>query len=207
MIRGASRLAFLSIAIVLLAGCAGSEATEFEGSYLPAEGIEESGTNGLVAGAEPTASGTPVSESLRIDPADGDAEFPPTNGCIIVRTDFSDDTAWAQVVGESQTLLDGQLLVEYTFVNDLDFEGMTADELSAVHEPANDLALSIFAIADAETSSDPDRSVRVVDIFRDRDDLRSVPEELSSVVVNLDLANMDWEDFVEGSRDGVFRGF
>ena len=65
-------------------------------------------------------------------------------------------------------------------------------------------------IADSTTVNSPDHPVLVVDLRGDmgKRPFRCVPSELWGVDNNLNIANMDWEDFA-GAVDegGVFRGF
>ena len=48
----------------------------------------------------------------------------------------------------------------------------------------------------------------VVDLFHGRPPFRVIVSELWAIENNLNLANMDWEEFAEAvGDDGIFRGF
>ena len=75
-------------------------------------------------------------------------------------------------------------------------------------------------IADSMSLSSPDHPILVVDLsdmflsiaefpeIAGRMPFRCIPSELWSVDNNLNIANMDWEDFAGAAgEDRVFRGF
>ncbi len=75
-------------------------------------------------------------------------------------------------------------------------------------------------IADSVTFASPEHPVLVVDLddkilsatefpeIAGRTPFRCIPSELWSVENNLNISNMDWEEFAsEVGDDGVFRGF
>lgn len=86
--------------------------------------------------------------------------------------------------------------------------------------PANSHGASVLFIADSVSLGSPDHPVLVVDLsdtflpvaefpeVAGRTPFRCIPSELWSVDNNLNIANMNWEDFVAAAGDdGVFRGF
>lgn len=205
MIRAAARVVAAAVVVALLAGCAGGDGVEYEGSYVPLKGIEESGPN--PEDGEPPLAEQPLSDPLRIGQADGEAELREVSGPIVVRTDFSDDEAWAEVVDQARSIIVDDWVADFSFINDRDFEGMTPEELRALHPSTvedNYLNYSFFAIADESTFRNADHDLLLVDTFLVHDDpLRCIPEKLGLVVENLELANVDWEEFLASSRNGV----
>ena len=86
--------------------------------------------------------------------------------------------------------------------------------------PASSDGASVLFIADSISLSSPDHPILVVDLsdtflsvaefpeIAGRTPFRCIPSELWSVDNNLNIANMDWEEFAGAAgEDGVFRGF
>lgn len=92
-------------------------------------------------------------------------------------------------------------------VNDSTWSGIEATAVLKAARQAGSEAAVLF-IADSQALSD-DFPILVMDLVDD--DLvpfRCVASELWSVDNNLNLANMDWEEFTEAAdAAGVFRGF
>ncbi len=64
----------------------------------------------------------------------------------------------------------------------------------------------VMFAADEITLSAPDHPALVIDLMERRDPFRCVTSELWAVDNNLNLANMDWEEFASAAEDGIFRG-
>lgn len=130
---------------------------------------------------------------------------------VLVRTWFGDDSAWESLVLEAQTPSDDDFLARVVVVNDPVFEGLGAEALRE-QQPGG---ATVSFLADETTLTRADHPVLAVWVLPSSDDapterspFRVAPFALWSVENNINLANMDWEDFtssVEG--DGVFRGF
>jgi hypothetical protein len=75
--------------------------------------------------------------------------------------------------------------------------------------PGDDPAAAVLFIADSTTLTAADHPILVVDLFDDGNPpFRCIPSELWSVDNNLNIANMDWEDFADTlDHSGIFRGF
>ena len=133
------------------------------------------------------------------------------NGSVLVRTWFGDDCAWERLVSRLRTPSEDGFLADVTFVDDPVFEGLSAESLQA--QQTNGPIVSF--IADEVTHTADDQPILAVWVLpRDADDgrpepkpFRVVPSELWSVENNINLANMDWEDFTRSlDEDGTFRG-
>lgn len=147
---------------------------------------------------------------------------------LLIRTDFSDDTAWHAIrtsvmavpselsagieamqamnaAAEVDTAGYGQPVA---FVNIVDDPENANRPMEEVMELANKNDTCLFLV-DAETISNSDHPVLVVDLSGQLGrTFRIVPSEVWSVASNLSIANMDWEDFADNvGPDGVFRGF
>jgi len=98
-------------------------------------------------------------------------------------------------------------VANFDIVDDCRFERAGWSALrSAV--PANDNGASVLFIADEAALDSPDGPVLVVNLNDyDVDPFRCIASELWGVENNLNISNMDWEEFAESTVDGVFRGF
>jgi hypothetical protein len=145
--------------------------------------------------------------------------LPERNCSLLVRTDFTSHDAWQQVAAAAtRENEDGfQALAEP--VSDPAFDRAGWETVKAA-VPANGHGASILFIVDTIALNSPDHPILVVDLsdtflsaaqfprIADRTPFRCIPSELWSVDNNLNLANMDWEEFTEAAgEDGVFRGF
>lgn len=134
------------------------------------------------------------------------------HACVLVRTWFGDDTAWESLVLDVGTPNDDAFLANVVPVNDRAFEGLSAQALKA-KQPGGAI---VSFIADEMTLTNGERPILAAwvlprqawDKRPDRLPFRVAVSELPSVENNINLANMDWEDFTQAiDQDGVFRGF
>jgi hypothetical protein len=131
----------------------------------------------------------------------------PRAGCsLLVRTDFASDAAWRQITAAAeQENADGFRPYLQT-VSDRAFERASWQDVKAAVPPDEDGAAVLF-IADEAACAQPGHPVLVVDLLEDRPPFRCVMPELWAIDNNLNIANMDWEDFAESAGDdGVYRG-
>lgn len=131
---------------------------------------------------------------------------------VLVRTWFGDDTAWESLVLDVETPNDDGFLANVVPVNDRAFEGLSAQALKA-KQPGGAI---VSFIADEMTLTNGERPILAAWVLPQqgwderpgRLPFRVVVSELPSVENNINLANMDWEDFTQAvGEDGVFRGF
>jgi hypothetical protein len=75
--------------------------------------------------------------------------------------------------------------------------------------PVNDNGASVLFIADGAALTSPDHPIQVVDLGSSgKSPFRCIPPELWSVENNLNISNMDWEEFASAvDEGGVFHGF
>ncbi|MFY1697399.1 MULTISPECIES: DUF6924 domain-containing protein [unclassified Solwaraspora] len=160
-----------------------------------------------------------------------DLEFEP----CVVRTDFSDEAAWQQVLRRCNDNPDFPTGINpAAIVDDPAFDGATIEEIRAA--VAADEGLPVFFVADAVTmrGEQPLLAVQVDDDDDELDDddddeldddedydddavessagqpFRLLPEQVLSVHGNLALANMDFDEFGPGAADPttyIHRGF
>jgi Domain of unknown function (DUF6924) len=138
---------------------------------------------------------------------------------LLVCTDFTSDDVWQQVADKSTRENEDGFRAYAEPVSDPAFDAASWETVKAA-VPANSRGASVLFIADSISLSSPDHPVLVVDLsdtflsvaefpeIAGRTPFRCIPSELWSVDNNLNIANMDWEDFAgSAGEDGVFRGF
>ncbi|MEU5760119.1 hypothetical protein [Nocardia sp. NPDC047648] len=133
----------------------------------------------------------------------------PEGESLLVRTDFTDDVAWAQTLAAVIASYDEDTMTELTPVDDVSFDGLTPADLADLVD-----GRTYVFLADATTMTDPEHPLLAVDTSDEdaRGDgdpvFRIAPTAMAEVEVNFLLANMDFEDYADGvDDDGVFRGF
>jgi hypothetical protein len=126
-------------------------------------------------------------------------------GSLLIRTDFSDDQAWARLLVDAAPPYspDG-LTASFVPISDRSYEGLRAGELADLDGDA----VFVYA-ADRLSIHGPERTLLVVDRLHDRGRwFRVTLEEAWAVENNLSLFNMDFFEFADAvDHDGVFREF
>ncbi|NMM92180.1 hypothetical protein B2J88_49400 [Rhodococcus sp. SRB_17] len=131
---------------------------------------------------------------------------------LLVRTDFSDDDLWQEVLrstGDEDQ--EEPYYPQFTIVDDRQFENLTIGELLDIVGPDR----SYIFLADRQTMTDPEHPLLVVDTGSEEYELHTPGQSvrvtgpgIESIESNLSIANMDFVSFVESAdSDGVFRGF
>jgi len=133
-----------------------------------------------------------------------------TDQSLVIRTDFSDDRAWADLRAAMRdpTPFDGDgAAVEVEVIDDPAYAGLLPDDLIAPGFARNDHTY-VFLV-DSVAMTDPEHPVLVVDLWEDPGrTFRVVPEQFSSVETTLSDSHVDFSDVADNaSPDGVFRGF
>ncbi|MFF4858262.1 DUF6924 domain-containing protein [Streptomyces rubiginosohelvolus] len=145
---------------------------------------------------------------------------------LVIRTDYTDDDAWREVVAALERAVEGERAWEAAvhLVEDRRWDGVTGDE--ALAAAARDEELSVVFLADEVTMRSPLRPLLALDLGADDDEdldpvyyqelidspppreVRVVPNAVHMVHGNLQLANVDFSEFVEDAAadpDGVVR--
>jgi hypothetical protein len=127
----------------------------------------------------------------------------------LVRTDFSDDAAWADTCAQITSprhLSSGSFCANVEPISDPVYEGLAAAQL--VQLVPQDVPWELLLVADRTTMTSLERHVMVVDLddeYRGRT-FRATPPAVQEIENNLSLANMDWEDFADcADDDGIVR--
>jgi len=145
--------------------------------------------------------------------------LPERNCSLLVRTDFTSDGVWQQVADEATQENEDGFRAYAEPVSDPAFDAASWETVKAAVPSSSDSA-SVLFIADSISLSSPDHPILVVDLsdtylsvtefpeIAGRTPFRCIPSELWSIDNNLNIANMDWEEFAGAAgEDGVFRGF
>jgi hypothetical protein len=135
--------------------------------------------------------------------------LPATPEALVLRTDFSDDSAWRAVRAAFDTPSPGDgFLPNLTCIEDRSFEAAAVADLLAAAAAASQYRTFMF-VADDVTIRDADHPVLVIDLADEPGrTFRVIPSKMWSVENNLSLANMDFQDFSDAvDAAGVFRGF
>lgn len=134
------------------------------------------------------------------------------NSGLLVRTDFSDDHAWAALAADADRLDPRtEAPEEYSpfvqIVDDPAFAGATPEQVMAIVRQGEDdeePGEEVVVIADRASMDGPDRTVLVVPLGENVGwSFRLRPDQVRSMVANLFVGNNDISDWMEqGSPDG-----
>lgn len=137
--------------------------------------------------------------------------LPVSNSALLVRTDYADDAEWQRLRDEVAVPSEDGFTADLELVDDRSFAHTTWEQVKAA-VPPNEEGSTIVLVAAAPTFARADHAVLVVDLMdyngQRLEPFRCIPTELWSVENNLNLANMDWDDFANATnQDRTFRGF
>ena len=131
--------------------------------------------------------------------------IPTSENALLIRTDFSDQSAWGRLIGAAREPGD-IFMFNMEVVDDRANSGMTVLQVMAALP--EDYPHSFMVVADSVAISQPDHPLLVVDLLEQRGhQFRAVASVISQIDSNLSIANMGFEEFA-GFVDagGVFRG-
>jgi hypothetical protein len=131
--------------------------------------------------------------------------IPESEDALVVRTDFSDDDAWASVCRALRRPV-GPFQAYVAFLDDPAYQGASAAEIVAAVPEDSDH--TFLFVVDGVTIVDPEHPVLRIDLWDEPGrTFRVIPGEMWAVENNLSLANMDFAEFADAvDEDGVFRG-
>jgi len=130
-----------------------------------------------------------------------------TDNSLLLRTDFSDEAAWASLCEALRQPSGEGFSAFLACASDRAYDGLSVEQLVAMTREGGDR--SFVFIADRATLSAPEQPVLVVDLHQEPGrTFRAIPREMWSVENNLSIANMDFSEFADNvDPDGIFRGF
>jgi hypothetical protein len=133
--------------------------------------------------------------------------LPVHNGSLLVRTDFADERAWARAVTAAGQENEDDFRAYFVPVSDPAFDGADWMTVKAAVPPDANSG-SVLFIADRAALASSEYPFLVVDLLHGNEPFRCIATELWSVENNLNIANMDWDEFARAAgADGEFRGF
>ncbi len=123
-----------------------------------------------------------------------------------MRTDFADDEAWTRACSAALAENSDGFRAYVTVVDERAMDGASWDQLRAAAIAGGRHAAVLFVVD--RRALDDEHPILVVDLSAHaRPPFRCIAQELWSVDNNLNIANLDWEDFAEQTdADRVFRG-
>ena len=136
--------------------------------------------------------------------------LPKSENSLLLRTDFSNDTAWIKLRSASEALSEEGFQANLTVIDDVDYEGLSVAQLIELKPIGEQRGEHSFAfLADTTSLTIPEHPILVVELREaPGQTFRVIPRELWSVENNLALGNMDYKDFAQSvDADGVFRGW
>lgn len=134
--------------------------------------------------------------------------IPDTENSLVLRTDFSDQSAWDRLCTELRKPVGIFRFVAYVdYLDDVEYADITKEQLLKLLPP--NYNHSFIIVADRMTMTHPEHPLLIIDLFDDsKREFRAVPKQIQSIENNLSIANMDFEDFADNvDDDGIFRGF
>ena len=132
---------------------------------------------------------------------------PKSDNSLLLRTDFSDDAAWAALCEAVQLPSKEGFQARLEYVSDPAYDGLTVEQLVVLAPKGGEHTFAF--VVDQVALTDRERPVLVVDLSDEPGrTFRVIPRELWGVENNLSIANMDYHEFADNADpDGVFRGF
>jgi hypothetical protein len=132
--------------------------------------------------------------------------IPTTANAQVIRTDFSDQTAWEKLTTNLQNPAE-PFIFNLEILDDQEHNSATVEQLMAALP--QDYSHSFLVIADSTAISQPDYPLLIIDLREEAGrQFRAITAEVPSIENNLSIANMDFTDFSSAvDADGIFRGF
>jgi hypothetical protein len=133
--------------------------------------------------------------------------LPQTPDTLVLRTDFHDDASWQSVCEQISSSSCEGYVERYTFVSDSTWIDFPQELMTAFQPPPY-----FYLVVDRDTIEHEEHPVLAVNLSPYGADgprtFRLLPAEATSFACNMNLANMDFEEFAESAdADGIFRGF
>jgi len=134
--------------------------------------------------------------------------IPKTVNALVLRTDFSDQSAWTAICKIIQRPVGiFRFRANVEFLDDAAYADISKDQLLELIP--HDYNHSFIILVDQTASLQPDYPLLIVDLYeRSGNEFRAVPSQIQAIENNLSIANMDFEEFADSvDKAGVFRGF
>jgi len=124
-----------------------------------------------------------------------------------VRTNFADDDAWGRARSAALAENSDGFRACVRVVEERAWEGAQWEQVRRAAIAGREHAAVLFVVDRPALGAE--HPILVLDLSGEsRPPFRCIARELWSVDNNLNIANMDWEEFADSTdEDGVFRGF
>jgi hypothetical protein len=132
--------------------------------------------------------------------------IPKTENALVLRTDFTDDAAWATLCTAIQQPV-GEYRAYVEFLSDPQYDRLTVEQLLSLNP--QDADHTFLFLVDHTALTHPEHPILVADLIEESGrTFRVIPTEMWGIENNLSIANMDFAEFAEhADADGIFRGF
>jgi hypothetical protein len=133
-------------------------------------------------------------------------EIPMTENTLVLRTDFSDESAWQSLCEAIQNPAD-EISPCLDFISDPVYANLGAVQLPALVSGESPRAYAF--IVDRVALASPEHPILAVDLHdKPGRAFRVASSALAEVECNLSISNMDFDEFANAvDKDGIFRGF
>jgi hypothetical protein len=133
--------------------------------------------------------------------------LPSTEDSLLVRTTFGNEDAWVDALSSVLSENEDGFRAYVKVVDDIAWDRVGWEQVRQAALAGNQYASVLFIVDSAALESG--YPIQVIDLSKEsRRPFRCIARELWGVDNNLNIANMDWEEFAESTdNDGVFRGF
>jgi hypothetical protein len=133
--------------------------------------------------------------------------LPSSEDSLLVRTNFADDDAWGRARSAALAENGDGFRAYVRVVDERAWEGAQWEQVRGAAIASREHAAVLFIVDRLALASE--HPILVLDLSGEsRPPFRCIARELWSVDNNLNIANMDWDEFANTTDDyGVFRGF
>lgn len=134
-------------------------------------------------------------------------QLPETENPLVLRTDFSNQSAWEEIRGEIRKPVGIFRFRAYVeFVDDTAYQDLTKEQLLQLVPRHYDH--SFIVLVDKVAISQPEFPLLIVDLYDEPGrEFRAIPSQIQGIENNLSIANMDFYEFADlVDEDGIFRG-
>ena len=133
--------------------------------------------------------------------------LPNTENPLVLRTDFTDQSAWEAIRVEIQKPVGSfQFRAYVEFADDPAYQYLTKESLLQ-HIP-KDYGHGFIVLVDQVSISHPESPLLVIDLYDELGrEFRAIPSQIQGIENNLSISNMNFYEIAElVDEDGVFRG-
>ena len=134
-------------------------------------------------------------------------QLPETEDPLVLRTDFSNQSAWEAIRAEIQKPVGlFRFRANVQFIDDTAFRDLTKEQLLELIP--KDYDHSFIMLVDQVAISHPEFPLLIIDLYDEPGrEFRAIPPQIQGIENNLSIANMSFYEFAEiVDEDGIFRG-